>query len=150
MEENVPDVYQEILKADIESQKKFSGHGSAIAQVYNHIIMPLANSRDKRTSVIWGIEDFRFRFKRDPEGMWLAETAVDVESLDLMAEYGIKFTILAPHQAKKIRKIGEKNWVDVEALKLIQKHTSTRRKENQSFFMTTKYKWIAFGDLLKK
>jgi len=153
MEENVPDVYQDILKADIESQKNFSGHGSAIAQVYNHIIMPLANSRDKRTSVIWGIEDFRFRFKRDPEGMWLAETAVDIESLDLMAEYGIKFTILAPHQAKKIRKIGEKNWNDVEGAKVDPKRAylcslPSGRKINLFFYDGPISQEIAFGDLL--
>ena len=67
---------------------KFSGHGSAIAQVYNHMIMPLANRRDKQTQIIWGIKDFESRFKRKPEGMWLAETAVDLESLDLMSETG--------------------------------------------------------------
>ena len=77
----------------------FGGHGSAIAQCHNHMIMPLANERDKRTQVIWGIADFRFRFGRDPEGMWLPETAVDVETLDILAEYGIKYTILAPSQA---------------------------------------------------
>jgi alpha-amylase/alpha-mannosidase (GH57 family) len=78
------------------------------------MIMPLANSRDKRTQVIWGIEDFRSRFGRDPEGMWLPETAVDLESLDILAEYGIKFTILAPSQAHLVRRIGsETEWVDV-------------------------------------
>ncbi len=71
-----------------------------MAQCYNHMIMPLANARDKLTQVVWGIEDFRFRFGRDPEGMWLPETAVDLETLDMMAQHGIKFTILAPSQAK--------------------------------------------------
>jgi len=100
MEKKDPEIYRSILEADRLSQKNFSGHGSAIAQVYNHMIMPLANSRDKRTQVIWGIKDFEFRFKRKPEGMWLAETAVDLETLDIMAEQGIKFTVLAPHQAR--------------------------------------------------
>ena len=100
MEKKDPEIYRSIVEADRLSQKNFSGHGSAIAQVYNHMIMPLANSRDKRTQVIWGIKDFEFRFKRKPEGMWLAETAVDLETLDIMAEQGIKFTVLAPHQAK--------------------------------------------------
>ena len=75
-----PDVYLAILEADRESQKHFSGHGSALAQAYNHMIMPLANSRDRRTQVLWGIADFEHRFKRKPEGMWLPETAVDIET----------------------------------------------------------------------
>jgi len=108
-----PEIYQAILLADREGQIKFSGHGPAIAQIYNHIIMPLANVRDKRTQVIWGIKDFKYRFKRLPEGMWLPETAVDLDTLDILAEEGIKFTILAPHQAKRIKKIEENEWQDV-------------------------------------
>ena len=105
MAENDQETYQAILQADIDSAKRFSGHGSAIAQVYNHIIMPLANSRDKETQIVWGIKDFVHRFKRHPEGMWLAETAVDVESLELLAKYNIKYTILAPRQAKVLEKL---------------------------------------------
>jgi len=108
-----PEVYQAILLADREGQSKFSGHGPAIAQIYNHIIMPLANFRDKRTQIIWGIKDFKYRFKRLPEGMWLPETAVDLETLDILAEKGIKFAILAPHQAKRIKRIGENAWQGV-------------------------------------
>ena len=100
MKDKAPESYQSILDADRVSAQRFSGHGSALAQCYNHMIMPLANSRDKLTQVIWGIEDFRFRFGRDPEGMWLPETAVDIETLDLMAQHGVQFTILAPSQAK--------------------------------------------------
>ncbi|MBU1998434.1 MAG: DUF3536 domain-containing protein [Candidatus Omnitrophota bacterium] len=111
-------VYEAILDADKLSRERFSGHGSALAQVYNHLIMPLANSRDKRTQVAWGIEDFRSRFKREPEGMWLAETAVDIETLELLSEYNIKFTILAPHQAKRIRKTGGEDWLDVSPAKI--------------------------------
>ena len=102
MESKAPDTYQAILDADAVSQKQFSGHGSAIAQCYSHMIMPLANSRDKYTQVYWGIRDFEFRFKRFPEGMWLPETAVDLETLQIMADQGIRFTILAPHQAGKL------------------------------------------------
>jgi len=112
------DIYQAILEADAQSQKKFSGHGSAIAQVYNHMIMPLANPRDKHTQVIWGIRDFIHHFHRDPEGMWLAETAVDLETLDILTEHGIKFTILAPHQAAKTRKLGDRDWTDVSGQKI--------------------------------
>ncbi len=116
-----PDVYESIISADIESRKRFSGHGSAIAQVYNHIIMPLANSRDKRTQIIWGIKDFEYHFNRFPEGMWLAETAVDLETLDIMSELGIKFTILAPHQANMIKKNDSENWQDVSGQKIDHK-----------------------------
>jgi alpha-amylase/alpha-mannosidase (GH57 family) len=110
MQRCAPEVYQAILSADRQSLLWRSGHGAAIAQVYNHMIMPLANSRDKRTQIIWGIKDFESRFQRAPEGMWLAETAVDLETLDLLAEEGIKFTILAPHQAARSRKIGTEQW----------------------------------------
>jgi alpha-amylase/alpha-mannosidase (GH57 family) len=110
MQRCAPEVYQAILSADRQSLLWRSGHGAAIAQVYNHMIMPLANTRDKRTQIIWGIKDFESRFLRFPEGMWLAETAVDLETLELLAELGIKFTVLAPHQAARSRKIGANDW----------------------------------------
>lgn len=113
MEASSPDVYQAILDADKQSIGWRSGHGNAIAQIYNHIIMPIANARDKKTQVIWGIKDFEHRFKRLPEGMWLSETAVDIETLKILAKVGIKFTILAPRQARSIRKIGTEKWMDV-------------------------------------
>ena len=103
MEEQAAGVYSAILDADKQSAERFSGHGSAMAQAYNHIILPLANRRDKVTQVKWGIKDFEHRFGRKPEGMWLPETAVDTESLEILAENGIKFTILAPRQAKRVR-----------------------------------------------
>jgi len=84
-----------------------SEHGSALAQAYNHMIMPLANSNDRYTQVIWGIKDFETRFGRRPEGMWLPETAVDLNTLEILAEQGISFTVLAPYQARRIRKIGD-------------------------------------------
>src|SRR6202000_1835557 len=92
-----------IQDADRASAKRYGGHGSAMAQVYNHIIMPLASERDARTQIRWGIADFEHRFGRKPEGMWLAETAVSRKVLDLMAQEGIKFTILAPHQCARVR-----------------------------------------------
>jgi alpha-amylase/alpha-mannosidase (GH57 family) len=113
MEEREPDLYRRILEADRESREIFSGHGSAIAQAYNHVILPLANSRDKRTQVIWGARDFESRFGRTPEAMWLPETAVDLESLDLMANEGIRYAILEPHQAHRVRKKGSREWMDV-------------------------------------
>ncbi|MCX5725854.1 MAG: DUF3536 domain-containing protein [Candidatus Saganbacteria bacterium] len=120
-ERHEEELYRKILEADRESQKNFSGHGSAIAQCYNHMIMPLANSRDKRTQIIWGIKDFEHRFQRKPEGMWLPETAVDMETLDIMAEYGIKFVILAQHQAKRARKIGDSKWNEFSDKKIDSK-----------------------------
>ncbi len=114
LEIKAPEVYAAILDADRQSQKKFSRHGSAMAQVYNHMIMPLANSRDRITQILWGIRDFERRFKRAPEGMWLPETAVDLESLELLAQFGITFVILAPHQAGRVRRVGETSWREVE------------------------------------
>jgi len=113
MEVYAQETYFAILEADKESIRRFGGHGSAMAQVYNHMILPLANARDKETQVIWGIRDFESRFGREPEGMWLAETAVDIETLEALAANGIQFTVLAPRQAKATRKIGEKNWDEV-------------------------------------
>ena len=119
MERRDPETYKSILEADKISQRLFSGHGSAMAQVYNHLIMPLANTRDKKTQIIWGIKDFEYRFKRKPEGMWLAETAVDLETLDLLAQQGIKFTVLAPYQAKGVKEIHQDmTWRDVSGGKI--------------------------------
>ncbi|HLZ15944.1 MAG TPA: DUF3536 domain-containing protein, partial [Cyclobacteriaceae bacterium] len=113
MEVYAKETYDAILQADKESIKRFGGHGSAIAQVYNHIIMPLANARDKEAQIVWGIRDFEQRFGRTPEGMWLAETAADTATLEVLAANGIKFTVLAPRQAKAVRKVGEAKWGDV-------------------------------------
>ncbi len=112
MEDRTPELYQYILDADKESQHRFHGHGSAIAQCYNHMIMPLANTCDKYTQVRWAVRDFEHRFGRPPEGMWLPETAVDLETLGILAELGIQFTILSPYQAGRVRKIGEREWID--------------------------------------
>ena len=113
MEEYAPVAYERIIKADIASRKKHGGHGNAIAQVYNHMIMPLANEADKQTQVKWGKKDFEYRFGREPEGMWLAETAVDDDTLRVLVENGIKFTILSPYQALKVRQKDSADWQDV-------------------------------------
>src|SRR5712664_4523243 len=113
IEQKAPKTYEALREADTSSRERYSGHGSAIAQAYNHMIMPLANCRDKITQVKWWIRDFEHRFGRLPEGMWLPETAVDTETLDVLAANGIKFTILAPRQAKRIRKRGSRSWQDV-------------------------------------
>jgi len=112
LEQSQPETYAAILDADRLSRDRFGGHGSAIAQAYNHMILPLANARDQRTQVRWGIRDFEKRFKRKPEAMWLPETAVDVASLEALAAEGIAFTILEPQQARRWRAIGDDDWTE--------------------------------------
>src|SRR5579859_4290687 len=110
LDQREPETYAAIIDADRMSRERFGGHGSAIAQAYNHMILPLANARDKTTQVRWGVRDFEVRFGRKPEGMWLPETAVDVDSLEALAAENIAFTILEPHQAVRWRRIGETEW----------------------------------------
>jgi alpha-amylase/alpha-mannosidase (GH57 family) len=119
MKEKMPDIHQAIVEADVKSRERFSGHGSALAQSYNHMILPLANARDKHTQVLWGIRDFEARFGRKPEGMWLAETAADNETLEVMAGHGIKFTILSPFQASRVRSLAENSeWQDANGARV--------------------------------
>jgi alpha-amylase/alpha-mannosidase (GH57 family) len=117
LEKHSPDTYQSVIEADVQSRTRFDGHGSAMAQPYNHMIMPLANPADRLTQVIWGIHDFKQRFQRPPEGMWLPETAVDVATLEVLAEHDISFTVLAPHQAVRVRKLGG-DWRDISESQL--------------------------------
>jgi alpha-amylase/alpha-mannosidase (GH57 family) len=154
MEKSSPDVYGAIIEADRQSRQNFSGHGSALAQAYNHIIMPLANHRDRYTQVVWGIGDFEHRFGRKPEGMWLPETAVDLETLDIMAELGIKFTILAPHQAKRMRRTGVQNWRDVrnagiDTTRAYLVNLPSGRQINIFFYDGPISHAVAFEDILK-
>ncbi len=113
LEEHDVEVYQRILTADRLSAERLEGHGNAIAQVYNHVILPLANERDKYTQIRWGIADFQHRFGRFPEGMWLAETAIDAATVKALVDCGIRFVILAPSQAQRIRPLGQTEWIDV-------------------------------------
>jgi len=114
MEQQAPDVLDAIVEADRQSRRRFSGHGSALAQAYNHMILPLANSRDKRTQVLWGMRDFEHRFGRPPEGLWLAETAADTPTLEALAAAGITFTILSPFQASRVRSLRGGRWSNVD------------------------------------
>ena len=116
LEKKEPEVYRSVLQADRDSLKNFSGHGSAMAQAYNHLILPLANHRDRVTQVAWGIRDFEWRFGRKPEGMWLPETAVDLESLEILAAQGIDFTVLSPHQAGRVRFPPHGHWKKEEGI----------------------------------
>ncbi|MFQ6079504.1 MAG: DUF3536 domain-containing protein, partial [Thermodesulfobacteriota bacterium] len=154
LQQKAPDVYEAILEADRESLKTFSGHGSALAQAYNHIILPLANHRDKYTQVLWGIRDFETRFGRNPEGMWLPETAVDLETLDILAEQEVRFTILAPHQASRVRPIGGGKWRDVTGGKIdptmpYELHLPSGRKIVLFFYDGPISRSVAFEGLLK-
>lgn len=113
MSDNAPAVLRGIVEGDRLSRERRHGHGNALAQVYNHVIMPLASAGDKRAQVLWGIADFRHHFGREPEGMWLAETAADVASLEALAAAGIRFTILSPRQARRWRLFGEDKWTEI-------------------------------------
>lgn len=106
MEKEAGETYQAILRADRFSRERNGGHGNAMAQAYHHPILPLASRRDKVTEVRWGMEDFRRRFGREPEGMWLPEAAVDDETLDVLAQEGIAFTVLGPHQVDPVPRFG--------------------------------------------
>ncbi len=153
LERRQPAVYEAIIDADRKSRERYTGHGSAIACCYNHLIMPLAPREDKQTQIAWGVRDFVSRFGREPEGMWLPETAVDTESLDLMAGAGIRFTILAPHQALKVRKIGKGAWRDVSRSRVETRMPYICRLPSGRSIVIFFYNGevardVAFGDLL--
>jgi alpha-amylase/alpha-mannosidase (GH57 family) len=110
MAEEAPDVVEALLHADRSSRSRW-GHGNALAQAYNHMILPLATPRDRRTQIHWGIREFRYRFGRDPEAMWLPETAVDATTLELLVRAGMRYVILSPAQAARWRPAGESRWI---------------------------------------
>ncbi|MBI5739286.1 MAG: DUF3536 domain-containing protein [Nitrospirae bacterium] len=154
MERHNPETYRAVLEADRMSMENFSGHGSAIAQAYNHMIMPLANRRDKYTQVLWGIRDFEHRFKRFPEGMWLPETAADLATLEILADLGLAFTVLAPRQAHRVREIkrGSK-WKNVSDEKIDPTaaylcHLPSGKTMTVFFYDGPISRDIAFGGLL--
>src|SRR5580658_10724407 len=153
MKDQAPTIYQAILDADRSSGKQFSGHGSAIAQGYNHMILPLANRRDKVTQVKWGIADFESRFGRRPEGMWLPETAVDTETLEVLAENEIQFTILAPRQAQRFRSKNSSKYEDVSGAKIdparaYRADLPSKKKINLFFYDGPISQGVAFEGLL--
>jgi alpha-amylase/alpha-mannosidase (GH57 family) len=152
MEDNAHTAYQAILDADRESRKLRSGHGNALAQAYNHMILPLANRADKYTQLVWGIRDFERRFGRSPEGMWLPEAAADTETLDMMSDLGIQFTILAPRQAARVRRIGGRAWKDVhggiDPSRAYRMRLPSRRSINLFFYDGPISQAVAFEGLL--
>jgi len=117
LKDNAQRTYRMIQDGERRSRKAFKGHSSAMAQVYNHIIMPLASERDRLTQIRWGIADYEKHYGARPEGMWLAETAADSRSLELLAQEGIRFTLLAPHQSRRVRPLkavgdAQEAWID--------------------------------------
>ena len=155
LERRRPDIYGAILQADRMSIRQFAGHGAALAQVYNHMIMPLASNRDKYTQAYWGIRDFQHRFGRKPAGMWLPETAVDTETLEVLVQLGIRFTVLAPRQAGKVRNLSHSGeWHDVTAERINPTTAYLCRlpsggEINLFFYDGAISSEIAFGDLLE-
>jgi alpha-amylase/alpha-mannosidase (GH57 family)/regulator of extracellular matrix RemA (YlzA/DUF370 family) len=115
MEKCHPRTYAAILEADRESRKRNGGHGNAIAQAYNHAILPLCNERDRITQVRWGVADFRHRFKRDPESLWLPETACNDATLGTLIDEGLRYVILSPDQAARVRPLAGGDWRDVSS-----------------------------------
>lgn len=113
LEKNFPREYKRIIEGDKISVKRNNGHGNALCQAYNHMILPLANYRDKVTQIRWGINDFKYRFGRMPEGLWLPETAVNMEVVNVLVKEGLKFIILSPYQAKRVRSLNKGEWIDV-------------------------------------
>ena len=113
LQEQQPRTYQRILEADRISAAKREGHGNGIAQAYGHAILPLANSRDQLTHILWGLEDFRFRFGRESESIWLPETACNYETLNLLIDQHLRYVILSPEQANRVRKLGDSVWTEL-------------------------------------
>lgn len=160
LEKRFPSVYHKILEGDQESMKRF-GHGNAIAQVYHHIILPLANEKDKETEIWWGIADFEKRFQRKPEAIWLPETAVNTETLKVLIKNGMRYLILSPFQAQRVRPLGGRRWTDVshgridttQPYRWFVKDLSGKKIWEQFidifFYNGVMAKEIAFADLLR-
>jgi alpha-amylase/alpha-mannosidase (GH57 family) len=140
-----PLLYEKIILSD---------QGNAMAQAYNHLILPLANSRDKETQLIWGLKDFEYRFGRPAHGLWLPETAVDLETLEIMARLGIRFTLLAPQQAQRFRFMGETEWTEtkftpIDPLVPYRLNLSEGRSITLFFFHGPLSRGLAFEGLLR-
>jgi len=160
LEEKFPSAYQKIIEADREGLRRL-GHGNAMAQAYNHIILPLANERDKETEVLWGIADFEKRFHRKPDAMWLPETAVDYPTLHVLVKFGMQYLILSPFQALRVRPFGGKKWTDVsqgrvdptQPYRCFVRDAFGKKVSDQFidlfFYDGVISKEVAFGDLLK-
>ena len=136
--ELAPRTYRMILDGERRSRDIFDGHSSAMAQVYNHLIMPLANERDRLTQIRWGIADYKARYGIAPEGMWLAETAADTETLRLLAQEGIKFTVLAPKQCRQVRPLVIEQVIEQAPEQIIDKAAAKAPEPGKSAKESTK------------
>src|SRR5437870_5100076 len=125
LEANHPATYARIITADVESALKRAGHGNALAQAYGHAILPLCNERDLRTQIRWGLADFRYRFARDPEAMWLPETACNDRVMRALIDQGLRFVLLAPQQAARYRTRSVSDGVGPDAAKWIEVNERT-------------------------
>ena len=155
LEHSAPEVYSSIIDADAESRQRFSGHGSAMAQAYHHSILPLCNAQDLRTEVRWGLRDFQHRYGRDPEGMWLPEAAVDIATLEVLAEEGLRFVVLSPYQAARMRRIGEQSWHDasggrIDSGRAYVQHLPSGRSIALFFYNGAISRAVAFEGLLNR
>ena len=160
LEKHSPSVYKKIIRGDQESLRRL-GHGNAIAQTYHHLIMPLASERDQETEILWGIADFESRFRRKPEAMWLPEAAVSTSTLRLLVKHGMRYLILSPFQARRVKPFGAKRWVDVsegridptQPYRCFVKDGSGKKALDQSmdifFYDGVISKEVSFGDLLR-
>ena len=116
LKSNHPITYAAIIDADEQSARERAGHGNAIAQAYGHAILPLCNERDRQTQIRWGLADFRDRFAREPESMWLPETACNDQVMNALIDAGLRFVILAPNQAARVRASDGSEWREVSEL----------------------------------
>lgn len=142
--QNHPATYDRILEADRDSIATRGGHGNAIAQAYGHAILPLCNDRDLKTQIRWGLADFRFRFHREAEAMWLTETACNDRVLSALIDEGLRYVILAPHQAKTV---GE-NGIDTSVPYRYQPTDQPDRSISIFFYDGATSRAIAFERLL--
>ncbi len=115
LERSHPSLLQRLEDADRRSQRARGGHGNAIAQAYGHAILPLCSPRDLRTQIRWGIADFRHRFRRAPESMWLPETAVNYRVIAALMGGGVAYIVLLPTQAARVRRLAQTEWTHLEA-----------------------------------
>jgi len=160
LEKNHPKIATAIVAADRESALRFKKHGNALAQVYNHLIMPLSSRRDQLTQIRWAKAHFRKRFRRDAEGIWLAETAINMETVHCLIEEGIKFVVLSPTQAEAFKSLdGSDHWktvangsIDTRRAYRIFAHAKDGTRSGGSidafFFDEGLSREVSFGDLL--
>ena len=151
LERHSPGVYRQILDADARSVRE-RGPGNAIAQSYNHAILPLCNDRDLQTQIGWGLADFRHRFRREPEGIWLPETAADLRTLQALAANGLRFTVLSPEQCTRVRAPGGE-WMDARGARFDPTRPYRVKLPSGAWFSVFFYdgpiaRAVAFGEAL--